>query len=384
MKKILIVLVGLILAAAVFFLMQKNTKDVTNPILITDDELKEKIGQMIIVGFRGTEATENSEIYKIIRDLNVGGVVLFDYDVPSKSSLRNIENSNQVEQLISSLQEYSQTPLFVSVDAEGGKVNRLKPEYGFLPILSAQEMGQDKSLKITNTESQKLSDELSQLGFNLNFAPVVDLNTNKTNPIISALGRSFSADPNIIFENAEVFIENLEDKKIIAVAKHFPGHGSSTTDSHLGLVDVTQTYNDNELEPYKKLIGESKIDAIMTAHIINKNIDPGLPATLSPKFLQNILRDDLGFKGVIISDDIQMGAITQNYGLKEAVILAVNAGCNILIASNNTDAGYDKNISYKIRDIIFNAVKNGEIQREKINESYNLIINLKKKFEIIK
>jgi beta-N-acetylhexosaminidase len=175
---------------------------------LTDKQLREEIGQMIMIGFRGTTATENSEIARIIKDVRIGGVTLFDYDTPSNSFPRNIVSPEQTKKLISDIQKYSATPLFVAVDAEGGSVNRLKQKYGFLPIISAQKMGQDKTLQTTHKESTELAGELKGLGFNMNFAPVVDLNINPKNPIIGLLGRSFSENPNEVFGNAEVFIKN--------------------------------------------------------------------------------------------------------------------------------------------------------------------------------
>ena len=350
---------------------------------LTDEQLKEKIGQMIMIGFRGTEATENSEIYKIIKDVKIGSVVLFDYDIPSKSFSRNIESPQQIKKLISDLQNYSATPLFAAVDVEGGNVNRLKPEYRFLPIFSAEKMGRDKTLKTTEEESAKIAGELKDMGFNMNFAPVVDLNINPKNPIIGALGRSFSAVPDEVFNQAMIFIENHLKNNIITVEKHFPGHGNSTKDSHLGIVDVTNTYKQEELIPYKKLNDRGLLSAVMAAHVINKNIDDKYPASLSYKFLQNILRDQIGFKGVIISDDLQMAAISNNYGFSEAIIMAINAGIDIVSVLNNSPNGYDKDMAYKIRDIIFNAVKENKIEEKKIVESYNRILDLKKMFGMI-
>ena len=350
---------------------------------LTDNQLKEKIGQMIMIGFRGTEAPENSDIYKIIKDVKIGGVALFDYDVPSNSFPRNIINPEQTKKLISDLQKYSVSSLFVAVDAEGGNINRLKQKYGFLSILSPEKMGRDKTLETTKKESAKLAEELKGLGFNMNLAPVVDLNINPKNPIIGALGRSFSSDPEEVVSQARVFIESHLKNNIIVVGKHFPGHGSSKEDSHLGMVDVTSTYKEKELFPYQKLNEDGLLNAVMTAHIINKKIDRNYPATFSKIFLQNILRDKLGFKGVIISDDMQMAAISNNYKFDEALIMAVNAGVDVISILNNSPGGYDKDIAYKVRDVIFNAVKENKIEEERIIESYNRILNLKKQFKII-
>jgi len=350
---------------------------------LSDEELKERIGQMIMIGFRGTEATNDSDIIKIIRDVKVGGVILSDYDVPSKSRPRNILNFKQTKDLITDLQEASKTPLFVSVDVEGGNVNRLKSSYGFLDVDSPQKMGKDKTLETVKRESTKIAVELKSLGFNMNLAPVVDLNINPDNSIIGTLGRSFSSDKNEVVDQSRIFIKNHLKNDIIPVAKHFPGHGSSTNDSHLGIVDVTNTYKEDELYPYEQLNEEGLLDAVMTAHVMNKNVDSEYPATLSSKFLEDILRKDVGFKGIIISDDIQMGAISGNYSFNGSVIMAVNAGCDIINVYNNSALGYDKDLAYKVRDIIFNAVKDGTIKEGRVTEAYNRIINLKKKFKII-
>ncbi len=350
---------------------------------LSDAQLKKEIGQMIMIGFRGTTASQNSAITKIIKDVGVGGVVLFDYDVYSHSFPRNIVSYQQTRQLITELQRDSAIPLFVAVDVEGGKVNRLKEKYGFLPIVSAAKMGQDRTLQTVNRESEKLAGELKNLGFNVNFAPVVDVNINPRNPVIGALGRSFSADPTEVTNQAKVFIQNHLKDNIITVEKHFPGHGSSVSDSHLGLVDVTNTYQAKELIPYQKLNQEGLLKAVMVGHIINKKVDKNYPASLSKIFLQDILRKQIGFQGVIISDDMQMAAIQKYYSLNEAVTKAIQAGVDIISILNNNPNEYDKNIAYKVRDIIFNDVKENKISIKRITESYNRIIKLKKEFQII-
>lgn len=360
-----------------------TSREFTRKQNLTDAKLKEQIGQMIMVGFLGKEASEHSDIAQVIKDVAIGGVVLFDYSIPSHTFPRNIVNYTQTKKLISDIQQYSPIPLFVAVDAEGGNVNRLKETYGFLPIVSAEKMGQDTTLQTTHKASTELARELKSLGFNMNFAPIVDVNTNTKNPIIGALGRSFSSEPKDVADHAKIFIQNHAKKNIITVAKHFPGHGSSITDSHRELPDVTDTYTTEELFPYQKLNKEGLLKAVMTAHIINKHIDATYPATLSTVFLQDILRNQIGFKGVIISDDMQMAAMSNNYTIDEAIILAVNAGCDILSFANNGPNGYDNKIAYKVRDIIFNAVKANKIKEERITESYNRIRNLKKEFNIV-
>jgi beta-N-acetylhexosaminidase len=345
---------------------------------VKDQELKEQIGQMLMIGFRGTEITENSYIVQAMENLNIGGVILFDYDVPSKSFPRNITNPKQTKNLIADLKKFSGTPLFVAIDAEGGKVNRLKEKYGFIAIPSHHKLGAQNNPEETKKISAALARQLADLGFNVNFAPVVDVNINPDNPIIGGIGRTFSNEPNKVVEQALAFIEGHSEPGIITCLKHFPGHGSSRDDSHLGMVDVTNTYQNKELIPFEKIIEQEKACMVMTAHIINKNIDSEYPATLSPLFIQSILREKLGFNGIVVSDDMQMGAITEHYGFDEAIIRAINAGCDLLIISNNGKI-YDEQAPEQARDIIFNAVKQGKISREQITQSYLRIITLKSK-----
>jgi len=348
-----------------------------------EQELKKMIGQMLVIGFRGTEVTQDSYIVKEIKNNNIGGILLFDKDNPSGGTIkRNIENPTQTKKLIDDIKNYSSnSSIFVSVDSEGGYVNRLKEKYGFTNIMSAEKIGLTNNADTAKTEGQKIGKELKDLGFNLDFAPVVDVNVNPTNPVIGYLERSFSDDPAKVFIYANKFIEGLHQEKIIPAIKHFPGHGSSTSDSHLGMVDVTNTYSAKELIPYSYLIQNGYNDVIMTAHIVNQNIDKEYPATLSKTFIQGLLRNTLKFKGVVISDDMQMGAITDHYGKESAAIKAINAGCDMLIISNNIKV-YDEEVPTKTIDAIYQAVKSGEISEKRIYESYNRIQALKKTYNI--
>jgi beta-N-acetylhexosaminidase len=374
MKKQIFLFIVIILIA-IFFSPKVVEKKKEN------DALMEKIGQMLIVGFRGTEVNENSKIIKDINQYNIGGIILFNTDVPSKSFPRNIVSREQTKKLISDIKQLSHSSLFVSIDVEGGLINRLKEKYGFkINIPSAEDMGKDE-LEKTKENALLIAKELKYLGINVDFAPVVDVNINSDNPVIGYLGRSFSSDPEQVAIYASKFIEGLHEEGIISAIKHFPGHGSSTEDSHLGIVDVTKTYKQEELIPYQKLIENNYSDMVMTAHIINTNIDQDYPATLSPFFIKNILRDQLGFNGVIVSDDMHMGAIIDNYGFDEALIKAINADCDILIISNNGTI-YNENLAKEAVEIIFKAVKRGEISEEKINQSYERIQELKQKYEI--
>ncbi|MDD5750606.1 MAG: glycoside hydrolase family 3 protein [Candidatus Pacebacteria bacterium] len=343
--------------------------------------LREKIGQMLVIGFRGTDLSQASFISGALDDLKPGGVILFDFDVPSQSFPRNIVNSEQVKKLIADLQSGSSVPLFVAVDAEGGAVNRLKSKYGFIDVPSAQQMGKE-SADNTRLQGETLGKELAYLGFNLDFAPVVDVNVNPQNPVIGKIGRSFSIEPQAVIEHAAAFIKGLEKYQIITSIKHFPGHGSSASDSHKGITDITESYKAPELWPFQELIKSGLAETVMVGHLVNKNIDSEFPATLSKIFINKILKQDLGFDGVVVCDDLQMGAITQNYGLEEAAVRMVAAGCDLLIISNNVGV-YDETAPYKARDAILRAVESGGISKDSIEASFIKIENLKKKFGII-
>ncbi len=381
----LIALIIFLIGMVIFTLNEKinlgKTQKIRNEEIEQNQELKKQIGQMLIIGFRDTEITENSYIVEAMKDLNIGGVILFDYDAPSKSFPRNITNPEQTKNLITNLKKFAPSPLFIAVDAEGGMINRLKEKYGFIAVPSHQELGEKDNPGETKKISAELARQLSYLGFNINFAPVVDVNVNPKNPVIGNIERSFSDNFEKVIEQSIAFIDAHCEEKIITCIKHFPGHGSSENDSHLGMVDVTNAYQKKELIPFEKIIEQKKANMVMTAHIINKNIDPEYPATLSPLFIQNILREKLGFDGVIVSDDMQMGAITEHYGFEDAIIRSINAGCDILIISNNGKI-HDEKAVYNAVNIIFQAVKQGKISRERIAESYSRIMFLKNQFDI--
>ncbi len=357
----------------------KNGKVNTEKADLSEIKTRKLIGQMFIIGFRGTSVNENSYIIRTIKDLNIGGIILFDYDIPSGIKERNIINPTQTKKLVSDIVSYSETPLLISIDAEGGMVNRLKPAYGFSDIPSHEMLGKEQKKK-THRTAEILGKELSELGINLNFAPVVDLNTNPQNPIIGKLERSFSDNPNLVVIHASEFISGLHDFNILTSIKHFPGHGSSNTDSHLGIVDITKTYKNKELEPFRTLIEKKLVDTVMVAHVFNKNIDQDYPASLSEKFIQNILREELGFDGVVISDDMDMGAIRNNYGFEDAVVKAVKAGTNMLIISNNGNV-YDESSPKRAIDAIWNAIQTGDVSISNIYTSAEKIRVLKEKIK---
>jgi len=259
-----------------------------------------------MVGFQGLSVDENSPIVRAIREQHIGNVVLFDQDVRNGLGQRNIQSAEQVRILTQSLQSVATVPMLIATDQEGGFVNRLKVQYGFQPSFSAQTLGQRNDLAFTQQQADLTARQLGDIGINLNLAPVVDLNINSDSPAIGRVERSFSADPGLVTEHARTFIRAHRNHNILCTLKHFPGHGSSREDTHFDFTDVTQTWSDLELLPYAALITSSDCDVIMTAHIFNANLDTEYPATLSYIILTGILRERLGFRGVVISDDMQM------------------------------------------------------------------------------
>lgn len=343
-----------------------------------DVPLEEKIGQMLLIGFRGMEITENDQIAKDIQAGRVGGVVLFDVDVALGYTERNIQSPQQVTSLNSQLQSYARSHnLLIAVDQEGGVVARLKEKYGFPENVSQQYLGDLNNDDSTKYYGARTANTLMNNRFNTNFAPVVDLNVNPESPAIGALERSYSADPDVVTHLASLTIDELHNKNILSTLKHFPGHGSAGTDSHLGVTDVTDTWTEDELIPYKNLIDAGKADMIMTAHIFNSNWDSDYPATLSKNVITGILRNQLGYDGVVISDDMNMKAIREQYGLEETIYKAIDAGVDILVFANNLV--YDEQIAVKAVDIIKDLIDEGKLSEERIAQSYDRIIELKKK-----
>ena len=338
--------------------------------------LEEKIGQMILVGFRGLTLEAENPIVADIRDRKIGGVVLFDYDVPSKNPVRNIASPGQVKALIGALQEAASTPLFIAVDQEGGKVSRLKEKFGFPATVSQKYLGGMNDAAVTRKYAEAEAAVLAEAGFNLNFAPVVDLDVNPENPVIGGIERSFSADPAVVVKQAVVVIAAHHRAGILTTLKHFPGHGSSQSDSHLGFTDVTGTWSKTELEPYAKIIEAGLCDAVMTAHVFHAGIDPKYPATLSRPAIEGLLREGMGYDGVVVSDDMQMKAVSANFGLKEAIIQAVNAGVDILTFANNSV--FDPEIARTAVGILKDAAADGTIPASRIDRSYERIMRLKK------
>lgn len=337
--------------------------------------LDEKIGQMLMVGFQGSVVSDTSHVLRDITEYHVGGVLLFDVHVPDRTVNRNIIDPEQVQRLVADLQSYAQIPLFVAVDQEGGRVARLKTDRGFVEHRSAAWLGHIDEADSTRKYAGAMARSLRELGFNVNFAPVVDLNTNEQNPIIGMLERSFGADPDLVTRQAVLYLEAFDQEGVLGVLKHFPGHGSAWNDSHVGMADVTDTWQEIELEPYRQLAQGALPFAVMTAHVVNRHLDEQWPATLSERIQTGILRQALGFEGVLFSDDMQMEAIRAYYGFHTAIERALLAGVDVLVFANNSV--YDREVVPAAVQIIRDLVDSGVVSEARIDESFERIMRAK-------
>lgn len=338
--------------------------------------LDDDIAQMLLVGFRGMDLSGNNHIVRDIKDHHIGGVILFEYDAPTGRHHRNIQNPEQVRSLCSQLQALRDEVLLIGIDQEGGNVCRLKSKAGFSPLPSARKMGEG-GVDTVRLYAGSTARMLKDLGINLNFAPCVDVDVNPACPVIGRLGRSFSGDAARVALLAEAWIEECGRFGIISCPKHFPGHGSSSGDSHLGLVDVSRSWKPCELEPYKYLVSTGKVQMIMTTHVVNRQLDPsGLPATLSAPILTALLRDSLGYEGVVITDDMGMGAIQNEYGWKEALCLTIDAGADLLCIGNNIGS-YNPDIVPQTIAAIRELVSEGRLSADRIHASAERVRRLK-------
>ncbi len=347
----------------------KTRKEMTNL------SLEQKIGQLFILGFPGATLQPDHPIAQDICQRNLGGVILFDRFLAEAKASNNILNARQLTQLTASLQELAEQSLLIAVDQEGGLVNRFKKERGFPVTPAAVELGKSSDLASTAQNARQTAQMLLDVGVNLNLAPVVDLNVYEENPIIGKYGRSFSADPAIVTAHAEVWVREHRECGILSCLKHFPGHGSSHSDSHLGFVDITETWQEAELLPYQQLINRGHIDSIMLGHLFNRNIDAQYPATLSKTTIQTLIRQQLQFAGVVISDDMQMKAITAHYGLEEACCKSLAAGVDLLIIGNNL--AYDPLILAKVRDTILRGLDEGIITEARLEKAWRRVQKFK-------
>ena len=331
-----------------------------------------RVADLLLVGFRGTSVEDNEDVHRLVCRVKVGGVILFERDVATGQP-RNLVSPEQVARLTTDLQALARQcagrPLFIAIDAEGGEVNRLSPRLGYPPSLSARELGQSGDVAATEAEARRLATTLREAGVNWNLAPVVDVAINPLNPAVVALGRTYSADPEQVTAHARAFIKGMRAEGILTALKHFPGHGSSQRDSHAGFTDVTDTADlSAELLPYRLLIGQGLADSVMTAHVFNKGLDPWDPATLSRYTVDRILRRRFKYRGVVVSDDLLMGAIVKHYGLEEAAAKALNAGVDVLLVSGNAPKA-EQLAAERVVASVNRAIATGLLSRKRVAEA---------------
>ncbi|MGN8224481.1 glycoside hydrolase family 3 N-terminal domain-containing protein [Gracilimonas sp. BCB1] len=336
------------------------------PLLSQAQTLQEKIGQMIMVGVETSQEHQDSLKYDI-EHRNLGGVLMFAYNLRFPSQIRS-QNSR--------LQRLADTPLFLATDQEGGIVARLDEQNGYQRTFSAHKLGTEfNSEDSTRKQAALMAGWMNTAGLNMNLAPVVDVNVDPNSPAIGGLDRSYSSDESVVYQHASWFADEFHKQNIATSLKHFPGHGSAVSDSHEGFTDITDTWEDRELDPFRFLIEDGYSDAVMTGHLFNQNWDENYPASLSSYAVTDILRDSLGFDGVVISDELFMGAVQENYGMDEAIVQVVNSDTDILLF--NTNLYNDKSLPAYIISLISEKVEAGIIDEATITASYNRIMALK-------
>jgi beta-N-acetylhexosaminidase len=341
--------------------------------------LSRMIGQMLIVGFTGTTPDEpaTQRLAGQIHAGLVGGVIFMEH---------NIKSSGQVSRLAALFHEASretsksaQLPLLVAVDQEGGGVQRLAREKGFGSYPSAEELGRGNDPHKAYLTYKDMADELVANGFNFNLGPVVDLNRNANSPTIAGKARSYSADPQRVIAYAKAFCFAHKDAGVLTALKHFPGHGSAAGDSHVDLVDLSPTWTDAELDPYRIMVRDKVGDAVMVGHVYHPEFSDGkkIPASLSAMAIQRQLRGKLGYGGVVITDDLDMAAIRKNYGFDEGLTRAVEAGSDILLLASAREGSGD--LVEKAVLAIRQAVASGRLSEERIRASYEKVMSLKRR-----
>ncbi|WP_276356393.1 beta-N-acetylhexosaminidase [Cohnella caldifontis] len=321
--------------------------------------LKEKIGQLFMCGFEGTEADEG--ILRLIRDYGLGGVIYFR---------RNLRNAEQVAALSARLQKEARVPLFISIDQEGGMVVRLEEGVTVMPGAMAQGAAGDETL--TREAARLAAGELRQAGINMNFAPCLDVNNNPRNPVIGV--RSYGEDPHLVGRLGTAAMEGYREGGVLPVLKHFPGHGDTAADSHYELPVVPHApdrLEQVELVPFRQAIRQGA-GAIMTAHVVFPAFEPeGVPATLSGRILTGLLRERLGFEGVIVTDCLEMKAISETIGVARGAVQAIKAGADLVLVSHRIDR------QTAALEAVYEAVLAGEIPESRIDESVERLWNLK-------
>jgi beta-N-acetylhexosaminidase len=335
--------------------------------------LREKVARMLVVGFRGMDLSDLEWVRHYVGNLGLGGVILFDRDQETGRD-RNVDSPEQVARLVAEVKALApHRDVILAIDQEGGIVTRLSPKHGFPSLASEAAIG-GKGDAAVETWAQGLTATLAGVGINLNFAPVVDLNVNPDNPAIGKLGRAFSAKSSVVTRDAEIELTAHRDAGVKTALKHFPGLGSATANTDFGVADVTATWTDKELDPYRELLLEGLVDTIMVGHVVNGQIDRNAPGSLSRATVTDLLRGQLGWDGVVVTDDMQAAAITETFGADDAVMLAIDAGCDLLVFANQQV--YDPERALRVIDLVERLVGEGKLTEARIDQSVNRLARL--------
>jgi beta-N-acetylhexosaminidase len=323
---------------------------------------REKIGQLFMVGFLGTSVTP--DLASFIKEYKPGGVILFS---------RNLECVEQMVDLTNHLQACSpHSPLLISIDQEGGRVSRLPKGFTIFPPCDV--LGRCNSSELAYAAAATIATELRAVGVNMNMAPVLDVNSNPDNPVIG--DRAFGTTPDVVCKLGLATAAGLQDNKVVACGKHFPGHGDTNTDSHkeLPVVEASRERLEAvEFPPFRRAVAQG-VASMMTAHVLYRTLDPELPATLSPTIITNFLRQELRYDGVVLTDDLEMHAIIDHYGVEDAAVRAVLAGCDVLLICKDRDR------EVAAFGAVEEAVAAGTISIERLNLSAARIARLKDRF----
>ncbi len=328
--------------------------------------LEEKIGQLLVIGMEGK--TYGDELDHLIRQYHIGGIILLGKNISYPAGMLKLLNESKKANA-----DYK-IPLFISVDEEGGRVSRLPSSMKKLP--AAEYFGRTGDELLAYETGAYLADVLHAFGYNMNYAPVLDVHSNPRNPVIG--DRSFSSDPDEVANLGMAVMKGMTDNGIISVVKHFPGHGDTYVDSHLSLPVIGKTLeelNETELVPFKRAI-EEKADVIMVAHIMFPELDDAYPSSLSKKIITDLLREEMHFEGVVITDDMTMGAIVNDYSVPEAAVQSFIAGSDLLLIAGD----YENQVgTFKA---LMAAVESGSISVERINDSVRRILTLKDRYKL--
>ena len=339
-------------------------------------DLHDRIGQMVFVGFRGRTVEEAARTLRQIEEGSIGAVVLYEVDAHTAGP-RNVESPQQLSELTAAVKAAGAIPPLVAIDAEGGLFHKLKPQHGFPPTASARDMGERNDLAFTRSNATIIAETLAHAGIDMDLAPVVDL-MNHSSPSNNRIRRKFDSDPAVVTAHAREFIVTLHERGVLSTLKHFPGMGGILTPYSPGASELMEGWAEAELEPFRVLVSEGLADAVLTTRALYPELDPELPACLSRLVVDGMLRSDLGYDGVVISDPIDMQAVWDLFGIARGTILAVNAGIDLVLVCNmSAMVPYSDERANEVISILTDAVARGEVAESRIDEACRRILTLK-------